>query len=104
MAAKQVYRALQRAIKSNVTKVSGNTTWQEYVRSRFRANIHGSDEATRIKELQLAKDYIFLVDNIAHHRDLLVKFNIGADPDERNKEMVEAVARRVGFRMPLSTA
>ena len=27
-------------------------------------------------------------------------YNIGADPDERNKKMVEKTAARVGFRLP----
>jgi hypothetical protein len=31
---------------------------------------------------------------------LLLKYNIGVDPDQRNKEMVSAVAKRVGFKLP----
>jgi hypothetical protein len=31
---------------------------------------------------------------------LLVKYNIGRDPDARNKEMVAKTARRVGFSLP----
>ncbi len=31
---------------------------------------------------------------------LLTGYNLGLDPDERNKRMVEATARRVGFAMP----
>jgi hypothetical protein len=31
---------------------------------------------------------------------LLTSYNIGVDPDQRNKRMVEATARRVGFELP----
>ena len=31
---------------------------------------------------------------------LLIKYNIGIDPEKRNKSMVEAVAKRVGFKLP----
>ena len=31
---------------------------------------------------------------------LLTKYNIGIDPEQRNKSMVEAVAKRVGFKLP----
>lgn len=33
-------------------------------------------------------------------QELLSRYNIGVDPDERNKKMVEAVAKRVGFKLP----
>lgn len=33
-------------------------------------------------------------------QELLDTYNIGADPDERNKKMVEKTAARVGFRLP----
>jgi hypothetical protein len=31
---------------------------------------------------------------------LLTKYNIGVDPEKRNTEMVAAVAKRVGFKLP----
>lgn len=34
---------------------------------------------------------------------LLTKYNIGIDPDVRNKGMVAAVAKRVGFKLPEQT-
>lgn len=49
---------------------------------------------------QLARDLTFLVNNVAHHKGLLASYNIGVNPDDRNKQMVEAVARRVGFQLP----
>jgi hypothetical protein len=33
-------------------------------------------------------------------QELLQRYNIGVDPEERNKRMVEATARRVGFALP----
>lgn len=33
-------------------------------------------------------------------QELLSSYNLGLDPDERNKRMVEATARRVGFALP----
>lgn len=35
---------------------------------------------------------------------LLKTYNIGVDPEERNKAMVEAVAKRVGFSLPAPPA
>jgi hypothetical protein len=34
---------------------------------------------------------------------LLVEYNIGIESDERNRRMVEATARRVGFELPHRT-
>lgn len=36
----------------------------------------------------------------APHQHLLATYNIGVDPDARNKRMVEATAARVGFKLP----
>lgn len=33
-------------------------------------------------------------------QELLASYNLGVDPDERNRRMVEATARRVGFALP----
>jgi hypothetical protein len=35
-------------------------------------------------------------------QSLLKRYNIGKDADDRNKEMVAAVAKRVGFKLPES--
>jgi hypothetical protein len=33
-------------------------------------------------------------------QELLLSYNLGVDPDERNKEMVAKTAARVGFQLP----
>jgi len=54
--------------------------------------------------IEAARDYAALVENVAAHRALLREYNIGIDPDERNRQMVEKTAARVGFSMPKARA
>ncbi|KAI8474900.1 MAG: hypothetical protein J3K34DRAFT_517760 [Monoraphidium minutum] len=100
--ARAVLRRLLRAVDARLTRVAANTQWRDYVLAEFRraggasggsgggAGTESSDEAGR--GLQLARDYTDLA--------LLRSYNLGLDPEERNKKMVEATARRVGFAMP----
>lgn len=125
--ARAALRALLRCVDRHLTGVAGNTQWRDHVRAEFRrpllraaggggatsssgssgSSIDNDDdavvveaEAERARRIRLARDYVLLADNIAHHRQLLASYNLGVDPDERNKRMVEATARRVGFALP----
>jgi hypothetical protein len=100
MEAKQVLRTLLRAIDKNITQVSNNRTWHDYVVSKFREGRSLADPEAIKAQLQLAKDYAAYISNISNHKRLLVEYNIGLDVDERTKRMVEATARRVGFALP----
>eukprot|EP00877_Chromochloris_zofingiensis_P011387 jgi/Chrzof1/6501/Cz18g13190.t1 len=100
MEARHVLRQLLRSIDRNLTSVAGNTQWRDYVLQQFRDNAHVMDSVKRQQGLQLAKDYAVLISNIAHHRELLTRYGIGLNPDARNKSMVEATAKRVGFTLP----
>lgn len=61
-----VYRELLRAVDRHLTSVAGNRQWREYLGQEFRAPI--SQEQSLDRQLQLARDYSFLVQNIAYHR------------------------------------
>ncbi|KAF8073237.1 hypothetical protein HT031_000898 [Scenedesmus sp. PABB004] len=93
-------RRLLRAVDAHVTPVAGNTQWRDAVRAAFRAGAGEADAARVRSGLLLAQEYADLLDNVAHHRALLASYNIGLDPDERNKEMVAKTAARVGFSLP----
>ncbi|GBF89102.1 hypothetical protein Rsub_01819 [Raphidocelis subcapitata] len=97
--ARAALRALLRAIDRHFTSVAGNAAWRDHAVAQFRAPAP-ADAAAAWEGLRLAKDYARLVQGVAHHRDLLLSYNLGLDSDERNKRMVEATARRVGFAMP----
>jgi ribosomal protein L12E/L44/L45/RPP1/RPP2 len=45
---------------------------------------------------------ILLCQSVCTYRlqELLLSYNLGVDPDERNKEMVAKTAARVGFQLP----
>mmetsp|Transcript_24846 Transcript_24846/g.54100 ORF Transcript_24846/g.54100 Transcript_24846/m.54100 type:complete len:111 (+) Transcript_24846:33-365(+) len=100
MSARSTLRGLLRAIDQHVTSISGNRQWREFVLAEFRAGASLEDQKAIESRLNLARDYTLLVSNVAHHKNLLITYNIGVDPDERNKKMVEAVAKRVGFALP----
>ncbi|KAJ9514523.1 hypothetical protein QJQ45_016260 [Haematococcus lacustris] len=117
MSTKTLYRSLLRAVDQHFTSVAGNTQWRAFLLSQFR--VRTSDASHRAK---VAEDYAFLLSNIAHHQasrlpiqettaacwtscfacaqSLLVRYNIGVDSEDRNKAMVAAVAKRVGFKLP----
>ncbi|KAL6759080.1 hypothetical protein V8C86DRAFT_1375264 [Haematococcus lacustris] len=95
MSTKTLYRSLLRAVDRHFTSVAGNTQWRAFLLSQFR--VRTSDASHRAK---VAEDYAFLLSNIAHHQSLLVRYNIGVDSEDRNKAMVAAVAKRVGFKLP----
>lgn len=68
MSTKQIYRQLLRSVDRNISAVSGSKEWRNYIALKFRQSVEGKTEATVANELQLAKDYAFLINNIADHR------------------------------------
>uniref|UniRef100_A0A7S0REN1 Uncharacterized protein n=1 Tax=Chlamydomonas leiostraca TaxID=1034604 RepID=A0A7S0REN1_9CHLO len=96
----RVYRSLLKAVDKHLTSVAGNQQWRDFVREDFRKNAKVTDAFAASQQLRLAEDYCALINNIALHKELLLSYNIGLEEDERTKQMVEAVARRVGFSLP----
>jgi len=65
--------------------------------------MHGRNPAQRQTQgsgLYISKQPICDIITLYYLQALLSKYNIGIDPDVRNKGMVEAVAKRVGFKLP----
>ncbi|KAF6251935.1 hypothetical protein COO60DRAFT_1556006, partial [Scenedesmus sp. NREL 46B-D3] len=100
MSARSALRLLLRAVDRNVTSVAGNQQWRQHILQQFRANAGLQDAAQQQQMLLLAQEYADLINNVAHHQELLLGYNLGVDPDARNKEMVAKTAARVGFQLP----
>ncbi|KAF5835712.1 hypothetical protein DUNSADRAFT_6991 [Dunaliella salina] len=98
--AKALYKQLLTAVDRNLTTVAGNKQWREYVVASFKKNAGLKDPVLIQQQIQLAQDYQRLITNIAQHQELLLGFNIGLSEEERNKQMVESVSKRVGFKLP----
>lgn len=66
---KSIYRSLLRAVDKQITSISGNRQWRNFVAEQFRTggDKHGRTDAIPA-QLQLAHDYTFLINNIAHHK------------------------------------
>ena len=46
----------------------------------------------------LAKDYVFLLNGVNSHLDLLLDMNISTDKASRQRETVKKIARHVGLK------
>lgn len=66
--ARQVLRQLLRAVDKNLTAMAANNQWRAFVLQQARASMRLSDPGEVQQSLQLAKDYTFMVENIAQHR------------------------------------
>ena len=66
--ARQVYRALLKAIDRNITPATGDKRWREFAVAEFRKAVQERDPAVREQSLQHAKDYAFLLDSVREHR------------------------------------
>ncbi|CAM6103540.1 unnamed protein product [Calypogeia fissa] len=95
-----VYRGLLKALKTHVTKVSGNPHFREFVAAEFRKHKDLSDPAAIQQKLNLAKDYTTLVNSVHHHKELLLSYNIGVDRVAEQKARLIDTAHRVGLEMP----
>lgn len=91
-------RALLKAVDKHLTRVAGNKQWRDEIVAQSRVPV--ANELDRQHRLSLMQDMLFWIRNIQEHTSLLKRYNIGKDADERNKEMVAAVAKRVGFKLP----
>lgn len=66
--ARQVLRALLRAVDRNITGATGNRQWREFVIAEFRRGEQLADPAERERALQQARDYAFLIHSVREHK------------------------------------
>lgn len=67
----QVYRRLLRSVDRNITAVTGNQLWRDFVRKEFRVE----RDALDVPELlQHATNYIFLVESVHKNRVCTMEF------------------------------
>ena len=94
---KAVLRRLLKAVHKHVTCVADNTQWRDWIMCKAR---EPGTPAFLEERTQIANCLAFYISTVHEHRTLLQRYNIGIDPEERNKAMVEKVANRVGFALP----
>jgi hypothetical protein len=66
--ARQVLRALLRAVDRNITSATGNRQWRDFVIAEFRRGVQREDPAERQFALQQAKDYAYLIEGVREHK------------------------------------
>ena len=66
--ARQVLRALLRAVDRNITSATGSKQWREFVIAQFRRGAAQGDIADREVALQEARDYVFLIESVREHK------------------------------------
>ncbi|EFN56657.1 hypothetical protein CHLNCDRAFT_144503 [Chlorella variabilis] len=98
--ARQVLRALLRAVDRNITGATGNRQWREFVIAEFRRGEQLADPAERERALQQARDYAFLIHSVREHKELLLSYNIGIPVERREKDMNVRAANMVGLQFP----
>ena len=85
--ARRAYRRLLRRAHA-LEAVNGNAAWRNEVRAQFRA-------ASAADAVQRAEAVATVLESTALHTELMVKYNIGAAIDER--ERIRRTAARVGL-------
>ena len=63
-----VYRALLKGINRNITSITGNRQWLVFAKEAFRRHRAVSDQEDQKELLQLAKDYVFMIDGVRDHK------------------------------------
>ena len=71
--ARQVLRALLRAVDRSITSATGNRQWRDFVIAEFRRGAQLTDPAERKLALRAAEDYAFLITSVREHKVRLVK-------------------------------
>ena len=64
----RVYRTLLKSLKKNVGTNGKNAHFRDFVAGEFRKNSSLSDDFAVQRELQLARDYSFLLNSVHHHK------------------------------------
>ncbi len=59
---------LLRAVDRNITYATRNPLWRNFVASEFRKHRGEADPARVEQQLQLAKDYAFLITSVKEHK------------------------------------
>ncbi|KAK9918217.1 hypothetical protein WJX75_002323 [Coccomyxa subellipsoidea] len=98
---KQVYRFLLRTVRDRITSRRQNPIWHDFIVGQFHGNSTERDPAKVQELLQIAKDYAQLVQDVHYEKELLLSYNIGIDPDERQRSMIERTAHLVGLQLPI---
>ncbi|BDA46643.1 hypothetical protein COCOBI_09-0960 [Coccomyxa sp. Obi] len=101
---RQVYRFLLRTVRDRISSRKENPIWHDYIVEEFHRNAKGTDPLKVQKLLQLANDYAQLVQDVHYEKELLLSYNIGIDPAERQKSMIERTANLVGLQLPNTDA
>lgn len=100
--ARSALRSALRAVDAHFTAVAGNAQWRAYVLEQARKLRQNGDINAINTATETARDYAELVETVARHVALLKEYNIGVDPDARNRAMVAKTAARVGLSIPKS--
>ncbi|GMH32918.1 hypothetical protein BSKO_00752 [Bryopsis sp. KO-2023] len=94
---REVYRKLLRTVDKNITQVTGNTLWRDFVKKEFRK----SQEVAAVPHLlNQAEEYVYLVESVHENKELLTSYNITTDKDSQQREQVKKTARVVGLEVP----
>ncbi|EIE19606.1 hypothetical protein COCSUDRAFT_54555 [Coccomyxa subellipsoidea C-169] len=98
---RQVYRILLRTVRDRISSRNQNSIWHDYIVEEFHRNATEKNPAKVQELLRLAKDYAQLVQGVNYEKELLLSYNIGIDPEERQRSMIERTANLVGLQLPI---
>ncbi|KAL8513314.1 hypothetical protein ACS0TY_019497 [Phlomoides rotata] len=93
--AKEIYRNLLKAVNKNIGKEEHKSHFVDYIKEEFKRNIN-----SRTENLKLAHNYIFYLNSVHHHKDLLFSYNIAVDRSNEVKKVLGKSAASVGLRLP----
>lgn len=93
---KGVYRSLLKAVKEHIGKEQHKSHFIDFIKHEFRKNANSDNP----QNLKLARDYVFYLNSVHHHKELLFSYNIGVDRSDEMKRVVGKSAASVGLRLP----
>ncbi|KAL5994826.1 hypothetical protein ACLOJK_024883 [Asimina triloba] len=99
MQAAKVYRHLLKAIVKHLGQEGNKRHFRDFVTQEFRKNINVPD-ADAVQKLKLARDYIFLLNSVQHHKELLFSYNIAVDRSDEMRRTLKKSAASVGLQLP----
>lgn len=95
-----VYRQLLKAVEKHIGKDGSRRHFRDFVTQEFHRNAALSDQAAARRQLNLARDYTYLLNSVHHQKELLFSYNIAVDRSDEMKKILNKSAASVGLQLP----
>ncbi|GLJ45231.1 hypothetical protein SUGI_0952030 [Cryptomeria japonica] len=88
-------------MRTHIGSDGSKTHFRDYIVGEFRKNKGLVDASLVQQKLKLAQNYVFLLNSVHHHKDLLFSYNIAVNREGELKATLKKSAASVGLQIPI---